>query len=341
MNAEPGKPAIDPAKAHISAQWKATGPLTTCAFDPSGRYVFAGSENRSIARFEVANGKKSEAATAAHASWPLALACTPDGLTLFSGGSDDQIVVWTAASEGFEPVRVLPGHSGWVRALAVSPDGAFLATAGNDGVVRVLSVANLGVVRELRGHERPVYSLAYHPSGEFLLSGDLMGVVRQWAVESANDKEVRSFKSEPLHKYEGGQGVDYGGIRAISFAPDGHAFVTAGLIEASNPLGAVSNPALMVFDWTSAKASAVIRPKADLKGVAWGVVWHPAGFLVMASGGTGGGHLLFFKPDQTNEFAQLNLGNTARSLSAHPDGFRLATAHHDHHVRLIDLRPKA
>jgi WD40 repeat protein len=77
-----------------------------------------------------------------------------------------------------------------------------------------------------------------------------------------------------------------------------------------------------------------------VKGVAWAARFHPAGFLVAVSGGTGGGFLWFWKADQTNEFFKFNLKNTGRDLDLHPDGIRLATAHHDGCLRISAMRPK-
>ena len=56
--------------------------------------------------------------------------------------------------------------------------------------------------------------------------------------------------------------------------------------------------------------------------------------------GTGGGFLWFTRPDQAHEFAKFNLGNTGRDLDLHPDGLRVATAHHDGKLRLTSLAPK-
>jgi len=78
------------------------------------------------------------------------------------------------------------------------------------------------------------------------------------------------------------------------------------------------------------------QAEEKLRGVAWGVAIHPDDFLIAASGGTGG-FLLFFKPEQEEEFHQVKLPNTARELDLSPDGLHLATAHHDRHVRISKM----
>ena len=161
----------------------------------------------------------------------------------------------------------------------------------------------------------------------------------QWDV--AIRKEARRLDAGKLSKYDAGQGVDYGGVRDLSFSADGSFLACCGLIEASNPLGAVSNPAVLLLDWKTGKVKRLQRPKEDVKGVAWGVRFHPDGFFVAASGGTSGGFLWFWKPDQVNEFFKFALPNTGRDLDLHPDGLRLATAHHDGHVRIWEMKAKA
>ena len=191
---------------------------------------------------------------------------------------------------------------------------------------------------DLPGHSRPVYRVAYTADGKYLVSADLMGLVIQWDVKTG--KEARRLDASKLHIYEGGQAVDYGGVRDLSFSQDEAFLVCSGLINASNPLGAVSNPALLVLDWKTGATRKLQHPKEDVKGVAWGVRFHPEGFVIAASGGTSGGFLWFTKPDQENEFFKLALPNTARDLDLHPDGIQLATAHHDGMVRVCAMNGK-
>jgi WD40 repeat protein len=328
-------PTADPSKAHVSQDLTHDRPLICCRFDPSGRFVFAGSEDETVRRWDLAGDGKS-IGFKGHESWVFCLACTPDGQALLSGGGDGRLAWWPVESgeESTTPIRSIEAHDGWVNDVAVSPDGALIATGGNDRLARLWS-AEGEPLAELPGHERPIYRVAFVPDGKFLLTADLFGRVVHWEI--ATRKEVRRLDAGKLYKYEAGQAVDYGGVRDISLSVDGKLLACSGLIEASNPLGAVSNPAVVLFDFETGEEVILQRPKADLKGVGWGVRFHPDGFLVMASGGTGGGNLLFFRPGEPNEFATFKLPNTARALDLHPDGLRLATAHHDGHLRITRL----
>ena len=94
---------------------------------------------------------------------------------------------------------------------------------------------------------------------------------------------------------------------------------------------------MAVFDWKSGQLVVLQHPKEDVKGVAWGVRFHPRGFLISASGGTSGGFLWFSQPDKPNEFFKLGLSNTARDLDLHPGGVFIAVAHHDGILRIYSM----
>ena len=64
----------DPKLAHVAQELAAEAPLIACRFDPTGKYVFATSLNRSIYRWELAGGKRT--VLAGHDSWAFDLAVT-------------------------------------------------------------------------------------------------------------------------------------------------------------------------------------------------------------------------------------------------------------------------
>lgn len=79
----------DPKQAHIARDLDAEAPLMACRFDPTGRFVFATAENRTIYRWDLASGKRT--ALTGHDSWIGDLAITADGQTLISAGYDDTL----------------------------------------------------------------------------------------------------------------------------------------------------------------------------------------------------------------------------------------------------------
>jgi WD40 repeat protein len=328
--------SVDPAKIHLSKDLVHERPLVSCRYDAKGRYVFAGSEDNSVLRWDLATGVK--VVLNAHESWVHALASTDDGETFLTGGCDGRLIWWPTSAEKPEPIRVIDAHQGWINSIAVNASGTLAATCGNDRMVRLWSLADGSLLQEMPGHPKYVYQVVFEANSQYLISADINGIIVQWDVPIR--KEARRLDGAKLSKYDTGQGVDYGGVRDMAFNANGSILACSGLIEASNPLGAVSNPALLLIDWNTGKEIRLQRPKEDLKGVAWGVRSHPDGFFVAVSGGTGGGALLFFKPDQDNEFFKFALPNTGRALDMHPDFTRLVTAHHDGHARVWGMFEK-
>jgi WD40 repeat protein len=328
---------FDPKQAHVVSQWPYERPLNACRFDPTGRFVFCGSEDAAVERFRLADGART-VLNGGHETWVRALACSKDGAQAISGGCDGKITWWDAAAETPTPIRSIDAHRGWIRSLDVSPDGTQLASAGNDYQVRLWNISDGSLVRELAGHQRDIYSVAFHPAGQFVLSGDLTGVLKQWEV--ASGKEIRTFDAKPLHTYEGGQRVDFGGIRAIAVSPDGKWLAAGGLHKATNPLGAVHEPLVLLFDWESQKLEKQQIAEGITGGVVWRLRWLADGSLMGVSGGSSGGWLLFWKSDAEKDIHRFQLPNIARDMDLHPDGLSVATAHHDRHLRITRLAAK-
>lgn len=333
---------IDPAQTRILADWEAPSPPLACRFDPTGRFVLTSLMDFSIHRWQADTGQ--HIPLAAHDSWCRALGFSPDGATLYSGGYDGRLIWWPLASESPQPTRTLDAHKGWIRGLAVSPNGSWIATAGNDNAARVWDAAGGTLIAAL-AHDTQVHSVVFHPQGQSLFTGDLKGKVREWNLAPlANGEpatELRSFDAAPLYLYFGGQGVDFGGVRALCVSPDGAWLIAAGTTEASNPLGAVHKPLAMRFNLQTGEKSHAHRSKDDINGVMWGVAFHPGtGQLIGVTGGGSGGKLLFFSADAVNETVKIDLPNLARDLDLANDGQRLVTAHHDKHVRVWTMAPK-
>ena len=141
-----------------------------------------------------------------------------------------------------------------------------------------------GCVRELTGHLGHVYSLEFHPDGKTLLSGDLLGSIKQWDL--ASGKPIGEFDAKALHTYDRGQQVDFGGVRGLAISPDGRFVAAGGLHKATNPLGAVHEPIVLVFDAKSRKLTRTLLTDGIPGGVIWRLRYLADGSFMGACGGT-------------------------------------------------------
>src|SRR5262249_9268171 len=141
---------VDPTKTRLVQELKHARPLIGCRFDPSGRFVFAGSEDNTIQRWELTSGKKTE--LAGHKSWVRGLTFQAKGKLLLSGDYTGRILGWPLEADKPSPQFTIDAHKGWVRAVTVSPDGKLLASCGNDHLVKLWSIPDQKPVGELASH---------------------------------------------------------------------------------------------------------------------------------------------------------------------------------------------
>jgi WD40 repeat protein len=327
----------DPTKAHLADDFSDNSPYISCRFDPTGRFVFAGAQDSLIVRWELDTKKKTD--LAGHESWPRALAFSPDGSVLISGDYAGRLLWWPAADEAPSPLRTIEAHDGWVRGVAVSPDGQFVASCGNDLLVKLWRADDGSPVRPLAGHTSHIYNVAFHPAGGRLVSCDLKGELIDWEIETG--KEARRLKAAALHKYDTTFKADIGGARGLAFNRDGSLLAASGITNVSNAFAGIGDPLVLVWSWESGAEPKAYKSKANLRGAAWNVALHPEGFIIALSGGGGGGHLLFWKPEEEQEFHSFKLPGTARDMDLHGDRLRIAAAHADGHLRIVNLAEKS
>jgi WD40 repeat protein len=360
-------PAVDPAAARIEREFKHPSPLIGCRFDPSGRFLFATAQDNAVLRYDLLTGAKT--VLAGHESWARGLAFAaepttgieddtprplpallpavtgfpatvttppkPRPFTLVSADYHGNLIWWQGDAEAPTPLRTVAAHDGWARAVAVSPDGTLVASCGNDHLVRLWSAADGSPIRTLAGHDCHVYNVAFHPDGTRLASADLKGIVKDWDV--AKGTCVRDLDAKVLHKYDTGFMADIGGARGMAFAPDGR-LACCGITNVSNAFAGVGNPLVVVFDWKDGKPRQ-LKPKDAFQGTAWGVAFHPAGFVIAAGGG-GGGRVWFWKGDEVTSSHTVVTPMNLRDLALSPTGERFAVAGGNGSAVTYTLLPK-
>lgn len=325
----------EPSKTHVVATWKYDRPLTACRFDPLGRYVFAGVENYTVQRFDLKDGKLTP--FVGHESWCRAIGFSPDGKTTFTGGYDGRLLWWQTDADEPKPLRAVSAHEGWIRALAVSADGKLIATCGNDCLVKVWNAADGKLLHTFSGHESHVYNVAFHPGGKDLASCDHQANFKHWSL--ADGKEQRAFDVPALQKYDDKFRARIGGARSMAFSGDGKLLAAGGVTNVTNALGGILECAMASVDWEAGKLKVLHLTKEKNRGTIWGVAWHPDGYWVGMSGGRNS-LIVFWKPDQAEEFAKFAMPEIGRDFALHPDGLQAAVAMAENQVRICRLADK-
>ncbi|MFN0086174.1 MAG: hypothetical protein ACKVX9_12375 [Blastocatellia bacterium] len=147
-------------------------PFWSLAVSQDGRSAVVGDGQAATHRVDLSTGAIQTLARLPQAlgtKATLAVAVSPDGGSVASGGFDQVITIWR---EGGEQRIISPGaHEGFILGLAFSPDGLRLASAGSDGRVLIHDLA-AGGVEALKTSWTPEMScVRFSPDGRWLAAG--------------------------------------------------------------------------------------------------------------------------------------------------------------------------
>jgi WD40 repeat protein len=145
-----------------------------------------------------------------HEGAARAVAISPDGRTLFTGGEDGAVRRWDATTGA--PVGELFSHPQSVLTIALTPDGTRLAAGCRDGSIHLWDVTTERPCATFDPCADAVLSVAFSPDGRTLAAGGADGTVRLWDVGTGQARSAVLHHDDVVH--------------AVAFSPDGKVLLT-------------------------------------------------------------------------------------------------------------------
>jgi WD40 repeat protein/tRNA A-37 threonylcarbamoyl transferase component Bud32 len=189
-----------------------------------------------------------------HSDYVYALAWSPDGKYIASGGKDKRVQVWDAVSR--QQFFIGTGHDELIWVVAWSPDGKYIASGSWDHTVRVWNISAKNTALIYRGHTARLLALAWSPDGKYIASasGESERKIGIWEVTSG--KNALPFI-----------GLSHA-INALAWSPDGKYIASA-----SDPI--------YVMDVATGRPTHIYRGHS---GAVNAIAWSPDGALIASAG---------------------------------------------------------
>ncbi len=152
-----------------------------------------------------------------HTDAIYAMAISPDGSRLATGGYDQRILMWNLGTGTME--RALAGHNGAIFGLAFRPDGKILASASADRTIKLWNPVSGERLDTLSQPLKEQYAVAFRPDGRRLYAGGVDNRIRIYEI-SPEARETTNPLLEARFVHEGA-------ILAIAVSPDGASIATS------------------------------------------------------------------------------------------------------------------
>ncbi len=195
-----------------------TGSVNAVAFSPDGESIVTGSGDNTIRLWDRASSRlirKINSLTDLifkdlNIKGVHAVAFSPDGQYIVSGGSGKLVSVWDQAKGNL--VRRYDGHSSSVHSVAFSPDGQYLISGSADKTICLWDWGRENSVTKFGGNVSNVNSVAISNDNQHIISSHEDNTVRLW--DRATGSLVKAFEKHN------------DSVHSVAFSSDGQYFVS-------------------------------------------------------------------------------------------------------------------
>ncbi len=273
-----------------------------------------------------------------HEGVVMALAFTPDGRLLASGGQDGRIKFWDPHTG--EERGTLEAHERRVSAVAFSPDGRLLASGSFDRTVKLWDARSPRheCTRALTPEYGQVQAVVFSPNGR-LLAAALDGSLPDQPVTSGRPTSASAGSAydnaSEIHVWDIASGErvarlvgEAGWFKTLAFSPDG-SLLAAGALE---PVWRVAPQEVRLYDTTTWRLQRRLMERAGIEAVAF----SPGG-QTLAVAGWSRVVSLYDLPTQKPKGTLPPQRRWITSIAFSPDGRLLASGSSDFSVRVWDL----
>ena len=220
--------------------------VASVSFSPDSSNLATGSWDHTIRIWNVASGTTIKTLTGPAGSPVYAVAYSPDGQFVASGGSEPNDIsivrIWQISNSSI--VQTMPGHLAALNDLEYSPDGSMLISCGADSVSRFWNASTGQLIRQIGVKRAGVNDVEFSPDGTLFAAANTLD-----ATELGGDIELIDADSGAIVRNCTGH-TDI--INGIGFSHDQQKIASA----AGSPPPDTTDPTVRV--WNVADASQLL-----------------------------------------------------------------------------------